>query len=260
MKVTRRRFAGLMGLAAAGGLYSAANAQSLEDGLSRRHQAGAQDAHAPAATGQGSAAPVAHGSSAKPLSTPNEIWADLVEGNERFATGRPRARDLVASRRELVGGQQPKVIVLGCADSRVSPELVFDKTLGELFVVRTAGNVADPIALGSMEYAVEHLHATVVVVLGHELCGAVSAAISGGTMPTQNLEAIVTKIAPAVDQVRRCAFGDALVSLAVEANVYQSAKDIVASSPILHEEVEHGKVTVIKAVYRMETGRVARLT
>lgn len=127
------------------------------------------------------------------------VWADLMKGNERFRAGRPRARRPAAARPDLAKGQHPNTIVLGCADSRVSPELVFDQDLGDLFVVRVAGNVADPAALGSLEYAVEHLHSTLLVVLGHERCGAVLAALSGETMPSPSLAALVGKIKPAID-------------------------------------------------------------
>jgi carbonic anhydrase len=97
-----------------------------------------------------------------------------MAGNKRFVAGKPRAHALVSLRRKLASRQQPNVIVLSCSDSRVSPELVFDQTLGELFVVRTAGNVADPVGLGSIEYAVDHIHSPVLVVLGHQKCGAVA--------------------------------------------------------------------------------------
>ena len=94
---------------------------------------------------------------------PDEIWVKLMEGNKRFVAGKPRSRTLIRTRQELARGQQPEVIVLGCSDSRVSPTLVFDQSLGDLFVIRTAGNIADPIALGSMEYAAEHLHSKVLL-------------------------------------------------------------------------------------------------
>jgi carbonic anhydrase len=196
----------------------------------------------------------------KVLSSPDEIWADLLEGNRRFMAGKPKPRALVAAREELAKGQHPQVIVLGCSDSRVSPELVFDKNLGELFVVRTAGNIADTIALGSLEYAAEHLHSKVLVVLGHEKCGAVAAAASGAKMPTANLDAIVKRIFPVIEKYTICAQGDQLLGLAVEANVQQSARDVVAESPILQKEVADRTLTVIRAVYKLKTGEVYRLS
>jgi carbonic anhydrase len=187
------------------------------------------------------------------------IWTDLMEGNGRFVAGEPRVRELVSTRQELVEGQHPKVIVLTCSDSRVSPELLFDKNLGELFVVRTAGNVADMIALGSIEYAAEHLQSPVVLILGHDKCGAVAAAASGAKMPTANLEAIVQKISPIIKKLDGLVTGDRLISWAVEANVHQVARDMLQNSPIVSEEVEAGKLAIVKAKYDLATGQVTRL-
>src|SRR5207245_2538692 len=136
-------------------------------------------------------------------------------------------------RRELARGQYPLVTVLGCSDSRVSPSLVFDQTVGDLFEVRAAGNVADAVALGSIEYAVQDLRTPMLLVLGHDQCGAVVAAVSGEAMPSQGLQALVKRIAPAVERVRGQATGEALVALAVEANVQQSARDLLSESAIL---------------------------
>ena len=158
----------------------------------------------------------------------------------------------------LTGGQQPNVIVLSCSDSRVSPELIFDQSLGDLFVIRTAGNVADPVGLGSIEYAVEHVHASVLVVLGHQKCGAVIAACSGEKMPSRNLEAIVDKIEPAVTQAKTYAKGDDLVESAIKENVRQSAKSVQANSEILRAAVAAGKLSVIEAEYQLDTGEVVQ--
>ncbi len=141
----------------------------------------------------------------------------------------------------------------------MSPELVFDQGLGDLFVIRTAGEVADPIALGSIEYAAEHLHSPVLVVLGHESCGAVTAAATGDKMPTSGMQAIVDHIEPALATLRLHASGAELVRLGVRANVRRSAEDMVRASPILQHEVNTEKLTVIKAVYSLETGAVTRL-
>lgn len=203
-------------------------------------------------------APAAHSAHKGPES-PEEIWADLMEGNKRFVAGKPKAREILNTRSELVNGQHPKVIVLGCADSRVSPELVFDKNLGDLFVVRTAGNIADPIALGSIEYAAEHLHSSVLLILGHEKCGAVTAAVEGGEMPTPNLESIVKKIAPVTSKLKDFFSGDALINISVQANVMQSANDLLKNSSILRKEVEEKKLTIVRAVYRLKSGEVVRL-
>lgn len=186
------------------------------------------------------------------------LWRDLMAGNARFVRQSANPREFIETRRRLANGQQPKVIVLACADSRVSPELLFDKNLGELFVIRTAGNIADKVALGSIEYAVEHLHAPLLVVLGHERCGAVGAAASGGEMPTENLKAIVEQIQPAIKKVEGKASGAALTDLQVKANVHQSVVDIVRNSPIVREHLESGKLSVVKAVYDLDSGEVAR--
>lgn len=187
------------------------------------------------------------------------LWADLAEGNRRFMAGKPRARQLVSLRNSLAKGQQPKVIVLACSDSRVAPELIFDKSLGELFVVRSAGNVADAIGVGSIEYAVEHLGSSVLVVLGHSKCGAVTAACSREKMPTPNLQAIVDKIDPAVAAAAKSAEGDALIEAAIKQNVHQSARDLLAASEVLRHFADQGKLTVFEAEYQLETGAVIRL-
>lgn len=191
--------------------------------------------------------------------TASEIWADLMEGNKRFQAGKPAPRDLVGRREELAGGQHPQVIVLACSDSRVCPSLLFDKTLGDLFVIRTAGNVADSVSLGSIEYAAEYLDAKVLLILGHENCGAVAAAASGGNVPSPNLESIVARVRPAVESVRKQAEGDDLLRLAEQANVRQSADDLLRNSLLLRQKIEAGRLTLIKAVYRMSTGEVVRL-
>ena len=188
-----------------------------------------------------------------------QIWADLLEGNKRFQAGKPAFRDLVGRREQLVNNQQPQVIVLACSDSRVSPELIFDKNLGDLFVIRTAGNVADPVALGSIEFAAEYLNSPVRVVLGHENCGAVAAAASGGSIPSPNLASIVARVRPAIESVKGKVHGDGLLRLAEQANVHQSACDLLGNSPLLQKKVADGNLTLIRALYRLTTGQVVRL-
>jgi carbonic anhydrase len=189
----------------------------------------------------------------------SEIWADLMEGNKRFVAGKPKARQLVVLRNSLAKDQHPNVVVLACSDSRVSPEILFDKSLGDLFVIRSAGNIADAIGVGSIEYAVEHLGSSVLVIMGHTKCGAVTAACSREKMPTPNLQAIVDKIDPAVLEAGKSAKGDALVEVAIKDNVHQSAKDVLANSEILRHFVEEGKLTVFEAEYQLDTGAVVRL-
>ncbi len=196
---------------------------------------------------------------AAPAMSADKIWADLMEGNRRFVAGHPQMHKLVSARQSLADSQHPKVIVLSCSDSRVPPEIVFDQSLGDLFVIRAAGNVTDAIGLGSMEYAFEHLGSSVLVVLGHTKCGAVTAACSGEKMPTPNLQAFVDKIDPAVMKVKNSATGDALIEAAIKENVHESALDVLAHSEVLKHGVDEGKLSVIEAEYQLSTGEVVRL-
>src|SRR3982750_1745082 len=116
------------------------------------------------------------------------LWNALAAGNHRFVTGKTEPHHLVARRKQLTTTQNPHIAVLSCADSRVPPELIFDQGLGDLFVVRSAGESADPLSVGSIEYAFEHLGTSVVVVMGHQKCGAVTAACSGEKAESPNLE------------------------------------------------------------------------
>jgi carbonic anhydrase len=189
----------------------------------------------------------------------NEIWANLSAGNKRFMAGKHTTVNYASARKALVKAQHPDVIVLGCADSRVPPEFLFDKNLGELFVVRDAGNIPDKVSLGSIEYAVEHLHAKALLILGHESCGAVAAAVSGEKMPTANLSAIVDTISPAFEGSKTCIIGEPSNMSCVELNVKQSSDDVISQSPILKKAVKEGELAVIRAVYKLETGEVVRL-
>ena len=184
-----------------------------------------------------------------------QVWATLARGNKRFVSGHGNAHNYAAKRQELVKGQHPKVAVLSCSDSRVPPEILFDQGLGDLFVVRTAGNSADPIGLGSLEYAVEHLGSTVIVVMGHQSCGAVKAACSGEKMPSRNLDAVVK---PVLQSCTTGAKGDT-IDAAVHDHVHRSAMSLLAESAILKHASDEGKLSIIEAYYELDTGRVVRL-
>jgi carbonic anhydrase len=198
------------------------------------------------------------GAGATPAVSSDQIWSQLEAGNRRFAEGQPGPRDLVARRRQLAKSQQPKAAVLSCSDSRVPPEIVFDQGLGDLFVVRSAGNSADPLAIGSLEYAVEHLGTTVLVVLGHQSCGAVQAACTGGKAATENLEAVVRPVAPSCAAAKAIAGSD-LIETAVRDHVHRTAEALLANSPVLKHAHEEGKLTIIEAYYALNTGLVTRL-
>ncbi len=200
-----------------------------------------------------------HGHAVQPVPSPDNVWSDLMDGNRRFVAGKLKPHAVVRVRESLTMSQHPKAMVLSCSDSRVPPESVFDQTLGGLFVVRSAGNIAGPLGIASLEYAFDHLGSTVLVVLGHTKCGAVTAACSGEKMPTPNLQAMVDQIDPAVRKVKGSATGDALIEAAIKENVHQSALDVLAHSAVLRHAKEQGKLTVIEAEYRLDTGEVVRL-
>jgi carbonic anhydrase len=182
----------------------------------------------------------------------------LIAGNERYAAGQPiHPRQDVARREDVANGQNPIAVIVGCSDSRVPPEIVFDQGLGDLFVVRTAGNVVDDQATGSIEYAVEHLHVHLIIVLGHENCGAVAAAVSGGTMDG-HIGSITDAIQPAVEQARP--WPGNLLDNAINANVLRVVYQLKHSEPILEHEVETGNLTVLGARYNLAPGTLEWLT
>ncbi len=186
--------------------------------------------------------------------SPDESLKRLQDGNERFVAGTPTQTTKDASRRtEVAQGQKPFAIVVSCSDSRVGPEVVFDQGLGDIFVVRTAGHVVDDIGLGSIEYAVEHLGSSLILVLGHERCGAVAATVAGGEAPG-HIPAIVKAIKPAVAKTKGQA-GDA-VDNAVRAQVVEVVGQLQKADPVLAERVKAGKLKVAGARYDLDSGRV----
>jgi len=186
--------------------------------------------------------------------TADEVLTRLIEGNKRYVAGAlTHPHQTVAYRASLAAGQKPFVVILTCADSRVSPEMIFDLGLGDAFVCRVVANVIDGDGLGGMEYAVEHLHTPLIVVLGHEKCGGVKAAVDGGHFEG-HLGELVDKIAPAVAEARKQP-GD-LWSNAVRANVQQSVKLLSISEPILSQRLQAGAVKIVGARYDLATGVV----
>ena len=189
--------------------------------------------------------------------TAASVLAELKSGNEHHVAHRyQHPHESLERRRELLSGQHPHAEILSCSDSRVPPELIFDQGLGDLFIVRVAGNVATDTEIGSLEYGAEHLHIPLLVVLGHESCGAVTAAVQGGP-PEGHIAALVTLIAPAVDKTRGTS-GDPVAN-AVRMNVDMVVKQLRSSTPILSELVAHGKLKIVGAVYSIETGSVTWL-
>jgi len=189
--------------------------------------------------------------------SPDSALAELKTGNEHHMSHRYQHPHESAERqRELVQGQNPHAEILSCADSRVPPEIVFDQGLGDLFVVRVAGNVATDTELGSLEYGAEHLHIPLLVVLGHERCGAVTAAIEGGAAEG-HIATLINLLKPAVDKTHGLP-GDPVAN-AVRTNVELVVKQLRSSTPILSELVTHGKLRIVGGVYSLQTGAVTWL-
>jgi carbonic anhydrase len=182
---------------------------------------------------------------------------ELLAGNARFVEGKPANKELGdARRRALALGQHPKAAILSCSDSRVPPEHLFDQGLGDLFVIRLAGNVPEPAAVGSVEYAVEHLGVGLVVVLGHHACGAVKAALEGGE-PEGDVGLIVKDIAPAVRTARATGkAGAALEDAVVHENARRAAAALTERSAAVRRLVREGKLEIKVAVYDLATGQL----
>lgn len=189
--------------------------------------------------------------------TPDQALARLMEGNGRYVQGVARRHDFVAEREALVGGQNPFAGILGCADSRIAPEYAFDSSRGDLFVVRVAGNFLNADNLASFEFAVAVLNTPLLMVLGHEACGAVQSTISSiqdhTTLPG-HLPSLVAALTPAVEAARPLA-GD-LLENATEENVRLNVEALKTATPLLSAAVGEGRVKVVGAIYRLATGRV----
>lgn len=178
----------------------------------------------------------------------------LIEGNHRFVKLKLKHPDESAHRRnEIVSGQHPMAIILSCSDSRVPPELIFDQGLGDLFVIRDAGNVVDDVIIGSLEYAVGHLNIPLIVVLGHEYCGAVTAALAGHA-ETVHIEKILNAIKPAIVQART-EKGN-LIDNTVRENVKYVVDEIEKSNPVLAKKYKEGQLKVVGAYYNLEDGKI----
>ncbi len=181
----------------------------------------------------------------------------LIKGNGRYVDGQLKHPHTDNTRRDdLKGSQNPIAVILSCADSRVVPELLFDQGLGDLFVIRVAGNIAKDKVLGSMEYAVKFLNTKLIIVLGHENCGAVSASL-GNDDPGGHIGAIIQKIKPAVYLAKQME-GDLLTN-AVQLNAKIVSEEVKDSKPILNVAVNTGGVKVVPAYYELSSGKVQLL-
>ncbi len=200
------------------------------------------------------------GHDAAPSVSAADAMKRLADGNDRFVAGVPQRPNQNISRlcETFTGGQHPYAAVLSCADSRVPPELVFDAGIGDLFVVRVAGNVADVDEVGTLEYGVEHLGINAIVVIGHTKCGAVTAVVEN-THVTPNIAKLVDNIVPAVEESRKAfpqVTGARLVTRAIRTNVRYAATELTARSPLLKKYVDSGRLKIVGGVYDLHTGQV----
>ncbi len=208
--------------------------------------------------------PRAHASESHSAVSADEALKSLMEGNKRFVENRMTCPSGCGPsvREKLARGQQPYAIILSCSDSRVPPELIFDKGLGEIFVVRVAGNVPDLVVLGSIEYAAEHLGSPLVVVLGHSRCGAVTAAVDAHGEAEGNIGSILKAIAPAVEAAKQGGKEKekpSLVEAAIRENAKRVAANLTKGSHVLAKLAGEGKLKIVAAEYSLDDGKVARL-
>ncbi|MEG4802287.1 carbonic anhydrase [Microcoleus sp. ARI1-B5] len=186
--------------------------------------------------------------------TPDGALKKLMQGNQRYIDQKRTFPDQARSRIvEVAQGQHPFATILACSDSRVAPEIIFDQGLGDLFDIRVAGNFLDDVVLGNIEYAAVELGVPLLVILGHERCGAVKAALDGKAVPG-HISTLVAAIKPAVDATKN-QLGDAWDN-AVRANVKMNVKKLKDSSPILAEAVKAGKLKVVGGRYDLDSGQV----
>ncbi|MEI2766192.1 MAG: carbonic anhydrase [Dermatophilaceae bacterium] len=194
--------------------------------------------------------------------TPSQAWAELAEGNDRFVHGiREHPNQDVEARASLTAGQTPRAVFFGCADSRVAAEIIFDQGLGDLFVVRTAGHVVDSSVLGSIEFGVGVLDIPLVVVLGHDSCGAVRAtldAVSTGDMPTGFLRDIVERVTPSVLSARK--HGASTTDDVEAEHVRHTARLLADRSSLVGDRVQAGTLGIVGATYGLREGRAMVVT
>lgn len=187
--------------------------------------------------------------------TPQEALARLMQGNKRYINDALEHPNRDQERRlAIVARQSPFAVIVGCADSRVSPEIIFDEGVGDLFVVRVAGSVIGPLELASIDYSMIYLGSVIIIVLGHENCGAVDAVVRGNT---QDIEAVAAIIRPAVKEARATSPDD-LLEMSVKTNA-RRMKALLLDSPVIKQRVVEGKVEVHAAYYHLKTGVVELL-
>ncbi len=194
-----------------------------------------------------------------PRITPEALWTALLRGNQEFAAGKIHFETLKEDRLAYKNHQAPPVTVLSCSDSRVPPELVFDQSVGAIFGIRSAGNIADEYGIASIEYAILNGWTKLIVILGHEDCGAVKAALGGVDPPTPALNALVEQIRGSFINVAFDSRDPANVRKAIDGNTRAAAASMVASSAVIRRAVQTEQVKVIAAYYDFSTGEVKPL-
>jgi carbonic anhydrase len=209
-------------------------------------------------------APAASGSAETRPKTPKQSLDALMAGNARFVKGKLTAVNaIVERRRDVAGGQKPYAVVLTCADSRVPPEHIFDKGLGDIFVCRVAGNILEPHIIGSIEYSIAMFGSLLVMVLGHQSCGAVKDTIKlveAGKKAPGSIQSIVETITPVVKANPRRGMGDdAYLDKVIKANVRAVAKSLKAHSAIVRNAISQKKLDVVSAEYSLDSGKVQLL-
>lgn len=198
--------------------------------------------------------------------TPATVWNEMKRGNDRFISGDPRhPRQNVERRHELASGQRPRAALFGCSDSRLAAEIIFDKGLGDLFVIRNAGQVISDSVIGSLEYAVAVLEVPLIVVLGHDECGAVKAAIDSTALDSDPLPPhiwrLIAPIVPAVRRVIRTEIVDGVVPAHIDAeqvgreHLRDTVGEILHSSELISDAVAAGRLAIVGANYRLAEGK-----
>lgn len=196
-------------------------------------------------------------------STSKDGWAAIQEiqaGNKRFISGRfSNPNQDKATRDKLVSGQQPPVIVLSCSDSRVPPEVIFDQGLGQIFTIRLAGHVINADAIGSIEYAVEHLGSKALVIMGHDSCGAVKATLTtppGKSAGSSSLDSLIAKIRPGIASFKNISPDDKTLEGPVKANVTATARELIKKSKIIRNALEENHLLLAQGIYHLGSGEV----
>jgi carbonic anhydrase len=197
-----------------------------------------------------------------PNTSPVNAWKALKEGNERFVAGEPQhPSQSIEHRASLTQAQRPTAVVFGCADSRVAAEIIFDQGLGDMFVVRTAGHVIDSAVLGSIEYAVGVLNVPLIVVLGHDSCGAVQATITAldeGSVPGGYIRDVVERVTPSILLGRKD--GLSRVDEFEARHVVETGSQLMDRSTLISERVKDGTLAIVGLTYHLADGQVALRT